>query len=312
MKQLTFIELAKKVIAEQQKPMTSDEIWKTAVEMGYDKLLLTKGKTPWATLGARLFVMVRDDKDSPFEKIGARPARFALKGQTKIPDQDSLVKTEIIQPTLQKESGYDEKDLHPFLAYYANSFLGAHTKTINHQKSEKKAFGEWIHPDMVGCYFPLKEWETEVFDLSQTIGGVPLKLFSFELKKKLGFSNLREAFFQTVSNSSWANEGYLVAAEISSDTDFVEELRRLSSSFGIGVIHLDISDPGASSVLFQPKTKEIIDWETVNKLAAMNKEVRGFLRRVKNDFVNKEIIKEQYDAVLEVELLIKTIKPQQL
>ncbi len=158
--------------------------------------------------------------------------------------------------------------------------------------------------------FPLKEWETEVFDLSQTIGGVPLKLFSFELKKKLGFSNLREAFFQTVSNSSWANEGYLVAAEISSDTDFIEELRRLSSSFGIGVIHLDISDPGASSVLFQPKTKEVIDWETVNKLAAMNKEVRGFLKRVKNDFVNKEIIKEQYDAVLEVESLVKTIKSQ--
>ncbi len=49
MKQLTFIELAKKVVAEQQRPMTSDEIWKTAVEMGYDKLLLTKGKTPWAT-----------------------------------------------------------------------------------------------------------------------------------------------------------------------------------------------------------------------------------------------------------------------
>jgi len=310
MKQLTFLELAEKIIGEQQKPMTVDEIWKTAVEKEYDKLLLTKGKTPWATLGARLFVMVRDDKDSPFVKIGARPARFALKGQTKIIDQESLAKIEIIQPTSQKESGYDEKDLHPFLAYYANSFLGAHTKTINHQKSEKKAFGEWIHPDMVGCYFPLKEWQTEVFDLSQTIGGVPIKLFSFELKKKLGFANLREAFFQTVSNSSWANEGYLVAAEISSDTDFVEELRRLSSSFGIGVIHLDISDPGASSVLFQPKTKETIDWETVNKLAAMNKEVRNFLKRVKNDFVNKEIIREQYDVVLEVESLVKTIKSQ--
>jgi hypothetical protein len=310
MKQLTFVELAEKVVCEQQKPMTSDEIWKTAVEKGYDKLLLTKGKTPWATLGARLFVMVRDDKNSPFVKIGARPARFALKGQTKITDPENLAKTEIIQPTSQKESGYDEKDLHPFLAYYAQNFLGAHTKTINHQKSEKKAFGEWIHPDMVGCYFPLKEWKPEVFDLSQTIGGVPLKLFSFELKKKLGFSNLREAFFQTVSNSSWANDGYLVAAEISSDTEFLEELRRLSSSFGIGVIHLDISDPGASRVLFQPRTREMVDWETVNKLATMNKEVREFLTRVKNDFVNKEIIKEKYDAVLEIESLVKTIKGQ--
>jgi len=62
--------------------------------------------------------------------------------------------------------------------------------------------------------------------------------------------------------------------------------------------------------LFQPKTKETIDWETVNKLAAMNKEVRDFLKRVKNDFVNKEIIKEKYDVVLEVESLVKTIKSQ--
>lgn len=50
MKHLTFVELAEKVVCEQQKPMMSDEIWKTAVEKGYDKLLLTKGKTPRATL----------------------------------------------------------------------------------------------------------------------------------------------------------------------------------------------------------------------------------------------------------------------
>jgi hypothetical protein len=76
------------------------------------------------------------------------------------------------------------------------------------------------------------------------------------------------------------------------------------------VIHLDISDPGASRVLFQPRTREMVDWETVNKLATMNKEVREFLTRVKNDFVNKEIIKEKYDAVLEIESLVKTIKGQ--
>jgi hypothetical protein len=54
----------------------------------------------------------------------------------------------------------------------------------------------------------------------------------------------------------------------------------------------------------------MVDWETVNKLATMNKEVREFLTRVKNDFVNKEIIKEKYDAVLEIESLVKTIKGQ--
>jgi hypothetical protein len=33
------------------------------------------------------------------------------------------------------------------------------------------------------------------------------------MKKELNFSNLRESYFQAVSNSSWANEGYLVTAE---------------------------------------------------------------------------------------------------
>jgi hypothetical protein len=74
-------------------------------------------------------------------------------------------------------------------------------------------------------------------------------VFSFELKKSLSFGNLREAFFQAVSNSSWANEGYLVAAEISQDEDFLSELRRLSSSFGIGVVQLADSDE--SGHLFQ-------------------------------------------------------------
>ena len=88
---------------------------------------------------------------------------------------------------------------------------------------------------MLGVHYPLKEWREEVFDLSTTMGGVAVRLYSFEIKKKLSFANLREAFFQAVSNSSWAHEGYLVAADISTDEDFVAELRRLSGSFGVGI-----------------------------------------------------------------------------
>ncbi|MCR4081861.1 hypothetical protein [Providencia stuartii] len=38
-------------------------------------------------------------------------------------------------------------------------------------------------------------------------------------------SNVREVFFQTLSNSSWANVGYLVAAEITGD-ETLKELTR--------------------------------------------------------------------------------------
>ena len=58
---LSFFQLAQRVIKEVQHPLTANEIWEIAQEKGYDKELDTKGKTPWATLAARLYVDVRDN-----------------------------------------------------------------------------------------------------------------------------------------------------------------------------------------------------------------------------------------------------------
>ena len=77
----------------------------------------------------------------------------------------------------------------------------------------------------------------------------------------------------------------------------------------MGVIHLDIDDPDATEILFPPQTREYLDWETINKLSTMNPDFRDFLKRVKTDISSKEIRKEKYDKVLEVEELVKTIKP---
>ncbi len=81
---------------------------------------------------------------------------------------------------------------------------------------------------------------------------------------------LREYFFQAVSNSSWANEGYLVASSISNDSDFLEDLQRLSNAFGIGVIRLDIEYAAQSEILFQAQQRETLDWSSmVDRLANM-------------------------------------------
>lgn len=70
----------------------------------------------------------------------------------------------------------------------------------------------------------------------------PYKVFSFEMKQKLDLGNLRSEYFQAVSNSSWANEGYLVAPIITTENeDFMSELTLLNNSFGIGVIKLNIT-----------------------------------------------------------------------
>ncbi|HQH86746.1 MAG TPA: hypothetical protein PKX49_13550 [Anaerolineaceae bacterium] len=184
------------------------------------------------------------------------------------------------------------------MVYYGFYYLKAHLKTINHSKSEKRYFGEWVHPDIVGCYFPFRDWENEVMDVSELVGKSTIKLYSFELKRELSFVNLREAFFQAVSNSSWANEGYLVAANIDKEEEFMSELERLSAAFGIGVIRLDIDDPDSSEVLLPARAKDSIDWETVNKVAGMNPDFSEFLRRIKNDMRSREIRKEMYDVVM--------------
>jgi hypothetical protein len=305
---MTFLELAEKVLNERIKPLTANEIWQYATEKGYDQQLNSEGKTPWATLGAQIYVNARDNSKTPFEVVGARPKRFylkKLKAQIDLQHYENVQEDTIIEQP--KKSEFLEKELHSFLTYYAFYFLRCYTKTINHSKSGKKEFGEWVHPDIVGCYFPIDEWKNDVLELSSAIGNISIRILSFELKRELSFSNLRESFFQTVSNSSWANEGYLVAASISKDEDFISELTRLSSAFGIGIIHLNIDDPNSTEILLPAKFKENLDWETINKLA-MNKDFEEFLKRITVDITSREIRKEKYDRIIESEELVKKIK----
>lgn len=309
---MTFIELARKIIGEEKRPLSVEEIWAIAQERGYDQLVGSKGKTPTATIGAQIYVHMRDKKDSPFIKMDTRPQRFFLKELTEyksIGDVTYIENAKVLP--ISKKIDYLERDLHPLLAYYAQYYLKAYTRTIMHNKSDKKEFGEWVHPDMVGCYFPIDEWRPEVIEFSSTIGNISIKLFSFEIKRVLSFSNLRESFFQTVSNSSWANEGYLAASEISNDEDFQSELRRLSTSFGIGVIKLDRDDPDSSEILFPAKYKEYLDWDMVNKLTTMNSDFKDFIKRIKIDISSKEIRKEKYDKILSLEELTKHLNSKE-
>ncbi|GAA7547036.1 hypothetical protein HpBHB32_02190 [Helicobacter pylori] len=108
------------------------------------------------------------------------------------------------------------------------------------------------------------------------------KLFSFELKKELSFSNLKESYFQAVSNSTWANEGYLVVFEEIKDK-VLGELRRLNQSFGIGVIKLE-SEISNSKILLPAKEREI-DIPTLNMLIEQSpKDFKPFMANI-----NKQI-----------------------
>lgn len=212
-----FLNLAEDVLRESDKPLSIDQIWKNGEEVGLTEKVGSVGKTPVKTLSARLYIDLRDNEKSIFTQVSTRPALFGVKGQnSEIEVGDT--KKEI------SEIPYKERDLHILLSSFVqvDSNFKCVTKTIFHEKSlnKKKGFNQWLHPDIVGCYFPFEDYMRETQQLQEIFGEKAFKLFSFEMKIRVDYSNLRECYFQAVSNSSWANEGYLVTLELENDESF--------------------------------------------------------------------------------------------
>ncbi|PJZ76943.1 HTH domain-containing protein [Leptospira neocaledonica] len=242
---LSFLELAEKALSETREPMTVTEIWDFAKK----KKLKTNslGKTPLNSLSSSIYVDIKNNPKTILKQVSKRPARFALTewGEVFV-DQSFKLQSIYLEDdnTPQKE-----RELHPNLArfIYSNSHFKAYVKTIYHEVSlkAKRGANRWLHPDIVGVRFAFEEYEPETLILQKLMGASDCTLYSFEMKVNLHFGNLREAYFQAVSNSSWANEGYLVAVNFEEDPDLMDELARLSKAFGIGVLKLDPTTPEA-------------------------------------------------------------------
>jgi hypothetical protein len=301
----SFLDLAEELLKSAEIPLTYQEIWQAAKEAGLTAKISSKGKTPWQTLGAQLYVEVRDNEVSRFIKVGKRPARFFLKCREGALPKDAVEQLDKQQSgKKEKQAGFHERDLHPVLTYFVysnpafNRGRSIFSKTIYHEKSLKSGYNEWVHPDMVGFYLPLDDWRPDVIEFNRLSDNNSLRLFSFEIKKSLTKANYRESFFQALSNSSWAHEGYLVAADIKQDDELMSELGRLTSSFGIGIIQLDLEDIDSSMILFPSRAKTLLDWETINKLSEQNSDFEKFIQDVRIDFESKRIHRSEFDEVL--------------
>lgn len=89
---------------------------------------------------------------------------------------------------------------------------------------------------------------------------------------------MREAFFQAVSNSGWANYGYLVAASMSNDVE--TELQMLSGLHGIGVLLLDTESLFDSQILIPARERTEVDWQSVNRIVTENRDFHRFIEQV--------------------------------
>ena len=60
-----------------------------------------------------------------------------------------------------------------------------------------------------------------------------------------------------------------------------EELKRLSASFGIGVILLDVNNPENSRIEFPAKYSDKLDWNAIQRLLDMqNEDIEKFFKHV--------------------------------
>ena len=298
----SFLDLEIDVLKEKKIPLSVDEIWEIGKELDLTNQIGSKGKTPSRTIGARIYVDM-SNQNSDFIKVGKRPTRFFLKSlETNdiVRDNDLMKQENDILQVEKIDEKIKERNLHPLLVnfIFGNAHFKCYSKTIYHESSVRKAKGynKWLHPDIVGVYFPFDDYTKETQLLQESFKVNSFKLFSFEMKIRVTLANLREYYFQAVSNSSWANEGYLVTLEIDEDEDLMNELRRLNNSFGIGVIKLNKDEVESSEIILQARDKEFLDWDTIDRLVEENSDFKEFINDVMEDIKVKKV-KSKYDKV---------------
>ncbi|GAA9500544.1 COG2958 family protein [Helicobacter pylori] len=290
-----------------KEPIKVTEIYDKAKEL-FEKGEITNmfdygGNTPDQSVSASIYTALNKGEELPFLKMQEKPVLIALKDAPKEPvlnaQKSSVPSVKIAH----------ERNLHPFLTYMAfdNENLKCYTKTIVHEGSLKspKGMDRWLYPDMVGVRFLHAELSNEnLIAFSKKFDTLPVKLVSFELKKEISVHNCRECYFQAISNSSWANEGYLVGHHIDThNPKLMDLLKRLHASFGIGVIDLR-TDEDKSAILLNAKYKEKIDYTVALELSEKNEEFSGFLKSVVDyDPKNQNRYKDEFDEIKKKEEL---------
>ena len=130
---------------------------------------------------------------------------------------------------------------------------------------------------MIGVEFTSLHTKTSQSFIKSISVAESFKITSYELKREINTDyDLKQAYFQAVSNSSWANFGYLVAFEISNNLS--DEISRLNQSFGIGVIEIK-ANPYESKIIYPSRFKSL-DFKTIDKLCHINDDFNKFIDKI--------------------------------
>ncbi|MFN3628457.1 MAG: COG2958 family protein [Hylemonella sp.] len=249
-----------------------------------------------AEIGAHHRDLLRKHRE--IKTTEGRPRRYYYSALSDSDEVAAIESEGAASMTDASASKIDEHAMYSMLSQYLWEEFGIFSKRIDEKRSSNKRGpngNRWLYPDVVGMEDLSKEWHREVRDCVTQYSDKRTKLWSFEAKLLINRSNVRECFFQAVSNSSWANFGYLVAAEIGG-TDTLKELRMLFAAHGIGFIKLDVENPADSQVLIPARERDEIDWDMANRLATENRDFLEYVKLVKQFYQTGEARPADWDV----------------
>lgn len=267
----TAKELAKLIIkhypyemAEKQKIYASQEalIVQLAAEIGGDRTISAKKRCPQIVT-----------RDKP------RPRLYCWQSENGV--SSALEWTQEHDVVLLDNPKLSEQDLYPMLMAFLDQEFHLLCRRIN-EKTSKNSYGNggnhWLHLDVVALAALDQSWHGSVRDCVRNGANNSVQLWSFEVKKHLTRANVRHFFFQAVSNSSWANLGYLVVTGL--DNNVENELQMLSGLHGIGVLLLNTDSLFDSQILIPAKIRSEVDWLSVNRIVEENSDFQQYIEQV--------------------------------
>ena len=241
-------------------------------------------------------------KNPKIKTIEVSPRKYYYTDESDVEEADSAEGISQIATDLDKSDSHSEEMLYPILGEFLSSEFGICSNFIRHQTdggSPVKGWNEWLHPDLVGIENLSGKWSEEIKGCVEKRSNKMARLWSFEVKKSINKGNVRRFFFQAVSNSSWANFGYL-AASGALDEAILLRLRMLSSLHGIGFISLNVENPSESQIIIPARERSEVDWNASNALT-VNGDFKEYLKLVKAFYQSPKIDLDDWDYPSEKE-----------
>lgn len=221
------------------------------------------------------------DGNPHIQYVETRPREFYY-DEGSIDSREEIIPNPTFESLIPSSSdALREKDLYPLLGSIVFNEMRCYSMRINESaggNTRGLRGNHWLYPDLVGMIPLSDKWCSGVSTLADTLATERVHLVSFEVKKDIKRSDVREYFFQTVSNSAWANYAYLAAGVVKGNA--YEELALLCSSYGVGFIEINMANPENSTIKIPAVLKESIDVNGLNRLVVENPDAQEFVENV--------------------------------